>query len=154
MRAFVILSHWCSTLMYVECIWYTKKTFFADLFVHCANLWFFSCLLPGMFGWKLLLQVLFTSLPWISCLSSKPQAPGGGGAFVIQYIHHFILGFGGNWTRVWPLELYSPVAWWKPNNHSYCFIDVEQAKFQFASCAVVHCWIFTSWVYTLEKGQS
>lgn len=113
---FVILSHWCS-MWNVSTIWYPKKPFFAD----------FSCILPicdyyhacfgGCLAETLLSKFLFTSLPWIFCFSSQPLSLGGN-AFVKQHIYHFIFGFRGNLNRVRLLELYSPVAWWKPTNHS------------------------------------
>ena len=109
-----------SLMFNVECvstIWYPKKPFFAD----------YSCILPicdyyhacfgGCLAETLLSKFLFTSLPWIFCFSSQPLSLGGT-AFVKQHIYHFIFGFRGNLNRVRLLELYSPVAWWKPTNHS------------------------------------
>lgn len=151
---FVIVSHWYSTHGYgmLSTIWYPKKTFFAD----------FPCILPicdyyhacfgGCLAETLLSKCYSCHRCGFFCFPSQPLSSGGRGwgvmllsnnTFTTSYL---FFGFRGNLNRVWLLELYSPVAWWKPTTHSYShsFLDMEQAKFKFASCAVgrsVHCWM-------------
>lgn len=112
-------SHWYSSRVYAmfSNIWYPKKTFFADFPCIFANLWFIVVLALGA-GILGLNFPLFTSFHWIFCFSSQ-SLPWEKNAFVKQHIYHFIFGFRGNLKRVWLLELYSPVAWWKPANHSW-----------------------------------
>lgn len=128
-------------------IWYSKKTFFADfshafcqfviiIMLALGDVWLKPCF--PTFIHIIALDFLF----FITTSVLREEMLLSNSTFTTSYV----LGFRGNLNRVWLLEIYSPVAWWKPTNHSYRyrFLDMERAKFKFASRAVggnVHCCI-------------
>lgn len=137
--------------MFNSCMWnvfdylISKENFLCRFFMHFANLWLLSCLLWGMFGWNLAFQVLFTSLLWIFCSSSQPVSGGmemllSNNTFTTSYLVSGGISTGYDCLSFIPLL---------PDGnqliiHSYRFLDMEQTKFKFASCAVgknVHCCI-------------
>lgn len=131
-------------------IWYPKKTFFAD----------FPCILPicdyyhacfgGCLAETLLSKCYSCHRCGFFCFPSQPLFSGGRGrgAMLLSnntFTTSFFLVSGGIWTGY---DCLSFIPLLPDGNqliiHSCSFLDMEQAKFKFASCAVgrsVHCWI-------------
>lgn len=139
-------------LMYVECfstIWYPKKTFFADFFFFFHAFCQFVIIIMLCFGGDVWLKSCFLKFcvsHQFFCFSSQPLSWGGRIAFCqTTHLPLHVWFQGGIWTGY---DCLSFIPLLPDGNqlitHSCRFLDMEQTKFNLASCAVgrnVHCCI-------------
>lgn len=134
------------SLMFNSCMWnvfaylISKENFLCRFFMHFANLWLSPCLLWGGCLAETLLSKFFSHHCVGFSVFHHNLCLGWGGEGVHLSNNTFTTSFlvsGGIWTGSNCLS-FIPLL---PDGnqliiHSYRFLDMEQAKFKFASCAV------------------